>query len=1421
MASKEPEEALNNTETEKETNRKKRSRRVSFAERDLTSYHIFDRDEEYETPPDSSAKQSSAPENELLGLFKDLDDGDDWSPNGDQEDNDDDDDYIIRSAKSFLRPIESPSGSSIVRSTTSNDEDNFFGPVSSNFIKPGCLSDSAASHENHDITMDSTAFSMHFRSLAKSESEGDLYTPAGVSLSFEEKSSSQISAHADSGSFMVFTKDKKLVPKSPVLADKVSGGRDSNDMSLVGENTKKYDYGRLSPTLEALLAECSKDMHPATGSNSANSMSLRKSEVSAFYENGSCLKDQLDSRDPETSKVSVLDISADGVSFLNKRLSEANGGSLTTGIEPIAHDCSANMEENSSADASMDYEIQTPNQVNKENKEFSTVDIGIRLVNTNFASLYSGSPQNIQSENLQLDLSTQQEPGHICLTEDWLKEKSSMNRRHNSAVDQIPVHELGSPLAGSISSLSAKRQQIFLENANSSKQSSYVTPSPRQPAVISIMESLKQRSSLSSMKKSNSRITSIMPPSYASSLKDALEKSKLRLLESLPSKASLYDCVMEDNMKNLQLKKKLDLPITNLEEHLLGANWKDRECQSMINMNVDDIRTTKDVDSVSKNDEILGLSKDGESPDHTSMHILYKEKSSKVIAAVASPAQFTRLGKTVLEHLMISENPKKGTLALSESNSPPLEITLDHSKDEKVTHAPNKFGSPLLVKRLDEKLSMEYQSNCSGDLKQQGQIKYSFGIASGQDENSIDIFTRDWPSTATAYKLSSMFVERRAQSVFPLVDVNHFKYSTQAKSVDDGESYPPEMQNGSESLRNFPTPSRDGDTLKFQSGSPEKNLLIATDLAHSKEELFKDENKTASYFFASPYICRSADKPSLEKLSPSLSTNELTHSPTWKEPTSRLSRIELYTSSHDDNRQPFVGKDLLAPQFNSDEHCVNDCHHTLQGEIPGRVIENSSGQKRKIEEIVLRDAAHEDEISSRVQTCAKVHKSAGLFMSGHSNGSNNGKEKTGHGTALKRLTDIYLKFSSDRNLLNSSLIDKLDIRAIGMLENMLADLQKLNTYEMLRSEFCTQQKASDHPNDVRRKRVGETRALLYKLVYEKAKLQLMHVKHERFRKRVQLLSAGIQETQVLKLYLSVPGERDARVNDNPHASDLVKIKGNNEVANDKVTTMRHEFEALERKIKNLTKSFHSYCKMKGEPNCADTIVLLKDHLKQRTCCRFICRYLQFWEVDDLERGNGHYNVVLDYHGFICQRFTINSGPVSSICISIRLNDINVRKNFPNMAACTAFAFVFHTMSAKKYFGSKSLAQETQSTSSLIRNLLDVVEEVQLARIEIKNLTHTNFQTPSAEQLDLELGFIDFNSGSKVSMTLDLTCLKCGIYPSEILPYQLHSPTSRTNKLMPHFLVADIKAAVESLRIGNSRILRLCRCVAQVVQSGSR
>ncbi|KAJ0935968.1 hypothetical protein HanRHA438_Chr03g0125491 [Helianthus annuus] len=173
-----------------------------------------------------------------------------------------------------------------------------------------------------------------------------------------------------------------------------------------------------------------------------------------------------------------------------------------------------------------------------------------------------------------------------------------------------------------------------------------------------------------------------------------------------------------------------------------------------------------------------------------------------------------------------------------------------------------------------------------------------------------------------------------------------------------------------------------------------------------------------------------------------------------------------------------------------------------------------------------------------------------------------------------------------------------------------------------------------------------------------------------------------------------------------------------------------------------------------------------------------------------------------------QRLTVTSGVLACSSISHTLNQRNIQKNFKDMDASTAFGFVFDAGFLQKHVGATSLAQATQMTTSRLGNLVDVMEEIQLASIELKNLIHAKFHTSLDERLDLELYFFDSNSRKKATVTLNTSCLKRGIYPSEIAVCQIDSSHEK--------LSAEIAGAVQDLKVGFFRILRLCRRISQLV-----
>ncbi|KAE9605148.1 hypothetical protein Lal_00043315 [Lupinus albus] len=432
---------------------------------------------------------------------------------------------------------------------------------------------------------------------------------------------------------------------------------------------------------------------------------------------------------------------------------------------------------------------------------------------------------------------------------------------------------------------------------------------------------------------------------------------------------------------------------------------------------------------------------------------------------------------------------------------------------------------------------------------------------------------------------------------------------------------------------------------------------------------------------------------------------------------------------------------------------------------------------------------------------------------------NSEREKVGD-QMWNNWADILKSFLGSTDQLLPPSVEKLNLRSIGMLEDILVHLQKVKKMEILCSEIHSQI-ITDPLNIPRHKRVVEARMLMFNIAYEKAKLQLMNMKREKLQKKVEQLRSGLEESQMLKLnFISsshTSGAMDTQDSDNNIHTSLLNSKGKCQVSCEKVTRMRQELETLDSEAKSLNEFFHSYCKIAGDQSCADTIKSVHDYLQKRMSCKFIFKNLKLWDIEDFERENGCFKVLLNYCSYVFQRFTINAGQ-PSIMVSNNLNDVNIVKTFPNMDALSAFVFVLNPYTTREYTSSICLAQETQITSSLLSNLLDVFEEVQSARMEIRNLVDAKFYSHSVQQLDLQLSFIDFYSGKKVKVTLDMTCLKCGVYPVEVLPSQIYDPAGAEQKQLPSSVVDQIRTAAESVKIGYSRVTRLCRCISQAVQA---
>lgn len=1232
---------------------KKRLRRVSFAEN--TSVRFFDRDDDENETPQALEESASKDGNdndseeiiELLGfrqLVESKGGGEEDREDGDRES---DDEERVDMRRSFLRPVESPSSESGFGSATSNDEDNFFGPVSASFIRPDRLSDSGASDLVHDVTMDSTAFSMHFRSLAKSDSGIDLKTPTGSHLCFEEKTPMQTNI----GSSMEITVPKKLISlsSSPIVNEGGSSSS-SSDMSLVGRSPASYDYGRLSPGLDALLAEGSKNLNMISDSDIDVVSRSRSNYGSKFF--------------PERENGEIfVDVTKNGKA-VSKGAGDANNG---LPISPVAH---------------------------------ATPALDILIDKTNF------SPNKSIKERI-----------FQPVTDDKLGQ-----------ADRHIQNE--SPLADFISS-PAKRREALTSCASPLKSMSTLTPQEERGSFHGT--EIRKHDSTSSIQKSI---------------------SKLRLLESSPfsflraenrnikphniSNSYPFNILSEKAMNNFQMKE-LFASSTGTESQLLSDSRGEGAQESNFNI---------------KNNHIED-SAGGNMP-----------QSEEFNVAATSPSQLICPGKEIKHDLFRSKDPNDDVLVTAGIDSSSAETILDCIREKNLTGTAQ-ISVPSPDKGVQKKLTASPElQKLSKDLVLHGRFVKLKNFSPGQnlslqggalDEN---LFTA--PLVRSGYFLIGEEVHPSSPapevSSSKIIEVN----STVAKNGNDDDGN-----------RGTGVTKR---SLFLHNRELDGNVQSGIGLSRSSSELHGGEPEDASNVSSAPSVQRN-----LKEL--------------------KFPKNLLDSSTQSPARKAFeiVGRD-------------NTCEPPVEDVLFPTSNQMKSALKRRNRLIDFEDREHRNEVAPELRS-PKLLKVGCQDAEMPGCTSENFGERSVAAQASKHWTDIYSKFSHDAERLFTLSKDKLNLSVIDLLEGFLFQLKKLKMYEMVGTGISTQK--TSVRLDQQTERAGGTRMLLHQILHERSKLQLMRAKQQRLLGKLQKLSQGNQESQMLKLKLLSQLRRGAQT-DILGLQNFVQMKQRDEVTCDKVAAIKQALEALDRKKAKFTKALQSSCKIKGELSCVDSVSLVNDHLMKKSCHRFIRQDMQMWVVDDVQSKSGHHDIALSYLDLIIQRVKLTVGTVKSIVISNKVDDVKIMKIFPNMDACKAFSVVLNAEITQKYFGCRSLAQEIQVTSSLLGNLVDVVQELQMAQIELRNLTEISFHCPLVGQLNLHLSFFSFKSGKKVSVILDMSSLNRGIYPSDILPSQL-TAFNGMNNTSGDPIIGEIRDAFKSLRAGYMRIIRLCRCISLVVQ----
>lgn len=265
--------------------------------------------------------------------------------------------------------------------------------------------------------------------------------------------------------------------------------------------------------------------------------------------------------------------------------------------------------------------------------------------------------------------------------------------------------------------------------------------------------------------------------------------------------------------------------------------------------------------------------------------------------------------------------------------------------------------------------------------------------------------------------------------------------------------------------------------------------------------------------------------------------------------------------------------------------------------------------------------------------------------------------------------------------------------------------------------------------------------------------------------------------------------------------------------------MKQELGILEQNIKLSLNSFQASCKLTGKMSCNDVIKAVDEHVMRRAFCKEIRQHVQLGKLCDVIVENDHFEIILGYCNLLFQRFTVIKSRFSSIVVNSLANAANIMKKYPNMNACMAFEFVFKLNVDQKLANSACISERTVETNLLMGTLIDVLEEVILSRLEFLNLIHSTFLKQPSGELELQLCFYSFSSGKKLTLGVDLSSLNYGIYPSDSSELKVQLCEQQTS--IPLSIAASkIVGAVRSLECGHLMILRLCRCVSQVIQSSS-
>ncbi|KAL0904643.1 hypothetical protein M5K25_026772 [Dendrobium thyrsiflorum] len=1446
--------------------RRKRSRRVSFAE---TTVHVFKRDDESESPANSTPAPSEGlghSDSEGTVGFRGV-----QSQGDDSVESAPDDEGENGARLRFVRDIDLSSPGSAVGSVTSNEDDNFFGPVSTSFINSGHLSESGMPDDNnHDITLDSTAFSLHFRNIAPPDdqsvnSAGSLRTPIGDTMPTMPLG------------FLVGSDQTEELSSKCSVGEKSNVSGDQNSINLNIGGSHSYEYGKLSYTLEALMDEVNLRMQQKSPIGDcrfiiSNSQTDEVGGIRKLWKDGEEVGNQNSCCD-EPGHAIPCSVSPMGLPISNESLLHAKDKALAS------HSNSEQIKE-------MFYSVS----VDRVGKGYEAVHPEVIVANGENSKLLS-----LSHGKLQNDLN-----GQGCRVN---KESFRCTTSEGKSHPDSPLHSISSVL--SISD-DAKQKLDSVRIAHTPKNATKLFHTNALQEITPSSHGWEQQHFLSQTVPPSSKFLAMsareklafhmQTPDNAvkalqfSSFKGSTSSFKVGQLQPLKFSPRSQSELMHDAARKQSDYLRWELmgrgeSISAIKNHITMSNVKSRmqsdygpapSCNDLVftafQSTPNDICDDQNMKHAGVSDVNLGTTEVNAAEQMDGMNIIRDVDCPGNISFLTKPDE-----KSALESMSITmETPDNAVKAFPFST---LKSSISSYQDKKrkvqyrsVRSQGESLHSP--ARELSASLKMElrvhgerisaiktsitrsgFKSKMQTDCEAAPLMKDLFitNLQCNLNKINADPFKKHVGVSDVNGDANGLTAVKQMEVLDIVKDLNSSRNGSCLTGLDKNIAF-------------METVERDQSEkcIEFFSDSSLK-LPYTLDLSASsidqREADLKESNKAISRKYAlankekatissegcftsgvdetssSDLLERKSLQPAACLVSPSV--EKVSNGKKLNLPVSIGSSVH-YGKTCIDSESFHVGG--LYYNKNLNENSANRPKKVIEKlmidpfKAPGVVLEANTTLSKSLEDTEFQqetnchcDIAVVGEIGNK-QTCHTENAGYSESYTMQNSPVNAPNviadslillvDHIHHDEALdiagkaplKCWTDVFSKLSDSTNHLLPQSISELNLQKLDDMENLLDELQTARNYEglciSLRNKECY-----GHPHQ---KRVIDARFLLEKLGIAKARKQLKCMKLKKIRDQAQILQSQVEECDKLKSNYSQLRDLCTRVVESDESSyyknQMHEMKPEEQ---NRLMAMKQELGILEQNIKLLLKSFEASCKLTSKMSCNDIIKAVDEHVMRRQICKEIQRHGRLWSLRDVAMENDHYEITLGYCNLLFQRFTLNKSRFSCIVANIFSDAANIIKKYPNMNACIAFEFVFKLNVDQKFAGSNCIYETIVETNLLIGTLIDVLEEILLSRLELLNLIFSTFLKQSSGELELQLCFYSSSSARKLILGIDMTSLNCGIYPSD--PSELKIKVCEPQTTLPSSIVNKVIGAVRSLECGHLTILRLSRCVSQVLE----